>query len=313
MNQGNNPIKKGESKNLEIHDLSIAEKHGNLKHVASVITNNDNIVRDSLKYQGVRVITFANILKYERFPIVDIINHLMKIGQNAFGCPIEIEFAVNLNNDSKDEFCLLQIKPMVIGSKDKDLKIAYYKNSISSFCYSNQVLGNGEIDEIKSIMYIEPAYFKRDKTKEIAKEVNILNKKLGKNNPYLIVGPGRWGTADPWLGIPVNWDDITNAKVIIEVGIDELNPDPSFGSHFFQNITSLHIGYFTISKKYHKKNIDWGWLKSQKTIEKTKFIRVIKLRNPLYIKIDGIKGEGIILKKIIKENNIMNEEDSSGI
>ena len=127
------------------------------------------------------------------------------------------------------------------------------------------------------------------------------------------MGPGRWGTADPWLGIPVNWDSITNAKSIIEVGLDELNPDPSFGSHFFQNLTTLRIGYFTITKKFHKKYVDWGWLKTKKTFKKTKYIRVIKLEEPLYIKIDGIDGEGVILKKNTTEQSSMDEQDSSGI
>ena len=144
-------------------------------------------------------------------------------------------------------------------------------------------------------------------------QIEIFNRMLGKDNPYILIGPGRWGTADPWLGIPVNWDDITNAKVIIEVGLDELNPDPSFGSHFFQNLTSLRIGYFTISKKFHKKYIDWDWLKTLKTYKKTKYVNVVKLHNPLYIKLDGIEGEGVILKNNITNKNIMDEQDSSGI
>ena len=131
-------------------------------------------------------------------------------------------------------------------------------------------------------------------------------------NPYLLLGPGRWGTTDSWLGIPVNWEQITNAKVIIETGIDALNPDPSFGSHFFQNITSLRIGYFTIEKKLQKKNIDWDWITKQKIIEKSEYVKVIKLQNPITVKIDGINGEGIILKNDkIAEN--MNEIESSGI
>ena len=181
------------------------------------------------------------------------------------------------------------------------------------FSYSNQVLGNGEIDGIEYIMYVDPLKFQRDQTKKISQEINDLNKKLGIKKPYLLMGPGRWGTADPWLGIPVNWDSITNAKIIIEVGLDELNPEPSFGSHFFQNLTSLRIGYFTITKKMHKKYIDWDWLKTQKTYLKTNHIKVVKLNKPLYIKIDGIEGEGVILKDTINNKNIMNEQDSSGI
>ena len=312
MNNGENPIKYGELKNLKLYDLSIAEKDGNLKHLASVISSQDNIVRDSLKYSGARVITFANILKYDRFPLTEIINYLMKLGEKALGCPVEIEFAVNLENNSDDEFSLLQIKPMLIGKKGSNVSISKYKNDNLLFSYSSQVLGNGEIDGIKYIMYVDPLKFKREATQEISTEIKSLNKKLGVKKPYLLMGPGRWGTADPWLGIPINWDNITNAKVIIEVGLDELNPDPSFGSHFFQNLTSLRIGYFTISKKFHKKYIDWDWLKTLKTYKKTNYVKVVKLNNPLYIKLDGIKGEGVILKNNITKN-IMDEQDSSGI
>ena len=312
MNNGKNPIKYGELKNLKLYDLSIAERDGNLKHVASVISSQDNIVRDSLKYSGARVITFANILKYNRFPLTEIINFLMKLGEKALGCPVEIEFAVNLENNQNDEFSLLQIKPMLIGKKGTNVSISKYKNDNLLFSYSSQVLGNGEIDGIKYIMYVDPLKFKREATQEISTEIKSLNKKLGVKKPYLLMGPGRWGTADPWLGIPINWDNITNAKVIIEVGLDELNPDPSFGSHFFQNLTSLRIGYFTISKKFHKKYIDWDWLKTLKTYKQTNYVKVVKLNNPLYIKLDGIKGEGVILKNNITKN-IMDEQDSSGI
>ena len=313
MNKGENPLKDGESKNLKKFDLSFAENDNELQNVASVITS-DNIIRDSLKYKGVRVITFANIIKYNKFPLNNIIRDLMSLGEKALGCPVEIEFAVNINNKNENEFCLLQIKPMVIGSKNEQLNIEKNIKDNSYICYSNQVLGNGEIDYISKIIYIDPITFKREKTEEIAKEIEVYNNKLGKNNPYLLIGPGRWGTADPWLGIPVDWEQITNAKAIIEVGIDKLNPDPSFGSHFFQNIVNLRVGYFTINKKYHKKHIDWEWINSHKSLYKTKHIKVISINKPLYIRIDGINGKGIILKdryqgKVEK----MDEEESSGI
>ena len=192
----------------------------------------------------------------------------MSVGEKALGCPVELEFAVNINQDIPDEFCLLQIKPMVIGNKNENIDIKKFKKENKYLCYSEQVLGNGEVDYISHIMYINPDTFKRNKTKEIAEEIEFLNKKLGKKNPYLLIGPGRWGTADPWLGIPIQWDQITNAKSIIEIGIEELNPDPSFGSHFFQNIANLRIGYFTIRKKYHKKYIDWEWIKTYKNKSK---------------------------------------------
>ena len=313
MNKGKNPLKYGEAKNLKKYNLSIAEKDKELSNIASTITS-DNILRDSLKYSGTRVITFANIIKYNRFPLTNIVQDIMILGQKALGCPVELEFAINLNENKPDEFCLLQIKPMVIGTKTEELNIKNYKKKDISFCYSNQVMGNGEINSINHIVYIDPKKFKREKTKEIAKEIGIINDKLGNKNKYLLIGPGRWGTSDRWLGIPVNWEQINYAKAIIEIGIDELDSDPSFGSHFFQNITNLKIGYFTIRKKYSNKNIDWRWLNKNKSIFESNYVKVISLEKSLVVKIDGINGNGIILKS---EETVsiepMNEEDSTGI
>ena len=312
MNKGKNPLKYGEGKNLNKYDLSIAENDMELQHIASVITE-DNIIRDSLNYKGIRVITFSNIIKYNKFPLNNIIIDLMEIGEKALGCPVELEFAVNINKNKPDEFCLLQIKPMVIGNKDENLDIEKHKKENNYLCYSEQVLGNGEMDYISHILYVDPDKFKRDKTEAIAKEIELLNNKLGKKNPYLLLGPGRWGTADPWLGIPVQWDQITNVKSIIEIGVEELNPDPSFGSHFFQNIANLRIGYFTINKKYTNKYIDWKWIKSHKNKYSKKYVNVISLKQPLFIKIDGINGKGIILKHKGYEVEKMDEEESTGI
>ena len=312
MNKGKNPLKKGEAKNLKKFDISIAEQDGELKHIASVVTRDDTI-RDSLNYKGIRVLTFSNIIKYNIFPLNDIITDLMKACEKALGCPVEIEFAVNINNNNFDEFCLLQIKPMVIGNKNEKINIEKNKKENNYICYSNQVLGNGKTDNIYHIMYVNPDTFKRESTQDIAKEIELLNKKLGSKNPYLLIGPGRWGTADPWLGIPVEWDQISNVKSIVEIGIEELNPDPSFGSHFFQNIANLRIGYFTINKKYHKEYIDWNWIKSHRNKFSQKFVNVISLNKPLFIKIDGINSQGIILKNEEAIDIKMNEEESSGI
>ncbi len=312
MNKGQNPLKKGEAKNLKKFDISIAEQDGELQHIASVVTRDDT-VRDSLNYKGIRILTFSNIIKYNIFPLNDIITDLMKDGEKALGCPVEIEFAVNINKNNSDEFCLLQIKPMVIGNKDEKINIEKNKKENNYICYSNQVLGNGKTDNIYHIMYVNPDTFKRENTQDIAKEIESLNKKLGSKNPYLLIGPGRWGTADPWLGIPVEWNQISNVKSIVEIGIEELNPDPSFGSHFFQNIANLRIGYFTINKKYYKKYIDWDWIKSHDNMYSEKFVNVISLKKPLFIKIDGINSEGIILANEEYKDIEMNEEESSGI
>ena len=311
LNKNIDVIKKGESKNLHKYNLSLAESHGELKVSASVISNQDNIIRESLNYEGVRVLTFSSIIKYNSFPLNELLNTFIKEGENLIGCPFEIEFAVNINENKEDEFCLLQIKPMPISNFENNLK-AIDKNKSRIFCSSSQVLGNGTYSDIKNIMYINLDNFKNDRTQEIAKIIGEYNNILGSENPYLLIGPGRWGSSDPWLGIPVNWEQITNAKSIIEIGIDKLNPDPSFGSHFFQNLTSLMISYFTLGYREYKKNIDWNWLKKQNHIKKSKYVNIVSLNEPLIIQVDGTKGNGLIfMQKKISET--MNEDEASGI
>jgi len=314
LNNGENPLTGGELENLKSYLLNDAETDGVLKHLASVVCSNDNVIRDSLKYDGTRVLTFASILKYKRIPLAEIINRLLELGTTALGCPVEIEFAVNLYDDTdmQDEFCLLQIKPMVIGGmQSADLLTEESPEDI--LCKSDLVLGDGINQQIKHIIYVDPDAFDRGKTREIATEIELLNKKLGRDNPYMLIGPGRWGSSDPWLGIPVNWRQIANAKVIVEVGMDKLNPDPSFGSHFFQNVTSLQIGYFTISKRDHEKNVDWDWLANFTEKEQTTHLRLLELKYPLFVRIDGSKGKGLILKPTPPKQEQMDEELSSGI
>ena len=314
LNSGNNPMTQGESRNLNHYPLEIAEDDNALKHLTSVVCDNDNVIRDSLKYNGTRVLTFSSILKYKRFPLPEIINKLMELGNITLGCPVELEFAVNLhdNPDKKDEFCLLQIKPMVIGGM-QSVENLREESPNEILCKSDLVLGDGIINTISNIVYVDPEKFDRSKTREIAQEIALINEKLGKDNPYMLIGPGRWGTADPWLGVPVNWRQIANAKIIVEVGMDKLNPDPSFGSHFFQNVTSLQIGYFTISKRNHEKNVDWNWLAQETVNEETNHLRWIKLDHPLFVRIDGSNGEGIVLKPKIPKIEKMDEEQSTGI
>ena len=311
LNLNNYSLESGESSNLEKCNLEDAEKHGELKHIAGVITQEDNILRETLQYKGPRILTFSSIIKYNSFPLNEILNDFINNGENFIGCPFEIEFAVNINKNKKSEFCLLQVKPMAIDSIGENIEIDKINES-QVLCYSNQVLGDGISKNIKHIIYINPETFKRDSTKIIAQEIGKYNNILGIKNPYLLIGPGRWGTSDHWLGIPTNWEQISNAKSIIEIGIDELNPEPSFGSHFFQNLTSLRIGYFTITKKLYKKSINWKWIKKQKHIYKSNQVNVIELDDFLNIKIDGINGNGIILKPGKKDDK-MNEDESSGI
>jgi len=296
LNEGKNPMSKGEDYNLSLYNLDTAEKDEELKYLASILDANDNVLRDSLSSSGSRVVTFSGILKYNRFPLSDILKYFLEYGQESLGCPVEIEFAVNLHDDKKDEFSLLQIKPMTINSFNRSIIDNDVKNNLL-FCKSDIVLGEGLIDDISHIIYVDINKFDISQSNMIAYQIEELNKYLGSKKPYLLIGPGRWGSSDHWLGIPTVWEQINNAKIIIELGIDGLEPDPSFGSHFFQNLTSLHLGYFTFNKKQTNKDINWDILKKATTEKSTNYVKLLKVKKPLQCIIDGTSGKGIIFQK----------------
>ena len=293
LDEGANPMKDGEANNLSLYDLNKAEEDGELKHIASVLDGNDNVLRDSLQYSGPRVITFSGLLKHKRIQLHEILKFFLEYGEGALGCPIEIEFAVNLNDNGIDEFALLQIKPMTINFFNRSIiNKEFDKKNI--LCDSNLVLGEGIISNVEHIIYVDIDNFDTAKSKMIAYHIEEYNKKLGSDKPYLLIGPGRWGSSDPWLGIPVTWNQINHAKIIIELGIEGLEPDPSFGSHFFQNLTSLHLAYFTLNKKETKTKLNWTLLNGFKVQESTDYVKLIKLNQTLDCMIDGTSGKGII-------------------
>ena len=314
MNKGGDLLKNSQFENTSIFSLNKAETDGELFWSGSVVSTSDNKIRDSLKDEGTRVITFPSLLKWNTAPAMDLIIDLLKIGEEALGCPVEIEFAINLNKDAqkRHEFCLLQIKPMVVGGIDK---IEHNQNISKDelFCASSIALGNGVISDIKNIIFINPNEFDSSKTKYIAKEIEKINNIIPDDEKYLLIGPGRWGSSDPWLGIPVEWSQISKAKVIIEYGMHSFPVDPSFGSHFFQNVTSMRLGYFTIDHKNAEDFIDINWIKKQKPKKTSKYIDWFELENNLIVSIDGQSGHGKIMKpkKIQKEQ--MDEQETSGI
>ena len=313
--KGNNSSSlKNEDKNLSSFNLKIAEKDGSLKWSGSVVSNEDNIIRDTLSQNGTRVITFTPILKWSMFPLVDILNDLLEMGKDSLGCEVEIEFAVNIFEDQNKspEFSLLQIKPMVMGGS-RELINMDNETSKSILCNSKVTLGDGFIDSVQHIVFVDPKRFRSANTKAIAKEIHQFNNIMVNESPYILVGPGRWGSADPWLGIPVRWEQISGASAIIEIGIKDFPVDPSFGSHFFQNVTSMRLGYFTIDNNSKDESFDYNWLKKQKVVKNKKFTTCYKLERPLRIKIDGQTGNGIILKPKTIDIEPMNEQEASGI
>jgi hypothetical protein len=214
------------------------------------------------------------------------------------GTPVEIEFAVNMRrqSDGRREFGLLQMRPLVVHREPEELKIEVM-DPATLVCQSDQVLGNGLIEDIRDIVVVDYHKFDRAKSQDTAREVATFNAHLlAEGRPYLLIGPGRWGTLDPWLGIPVTWDQIAGARVIVEAGKKDMAVTPSQGSHFFQNITSFMIGYFTVNPQDGQGMLDWDWLMSLKPLETKEFTRLLRLEIPILVKINGHKNSGIILK-----------------
>ena len=305
----NSTRKKGND--LQNYSLQNAEDDSSLKWVGSVISKDDNTLRDTLSKPGTRIVSFSPILKWCVIPLTKILNRMLVLGKMALGCPVEIEFAVNLFKDKKPEFCILQIKPMVLTGL-KSIQSQEH-DTTNAFCKSHITLGDGRLDEIHDLILVRSNTFDIAKTRDIAKEIEKLNGKIKNGKNYVLCGPGRWGSADPWLGIPVKWQQISQAKVIIEVGEKDLPIDPSFGSHFFQNITSMRLGYFTVNHKSKEDMLDMKWLKGQKIIQELKFTQWIQTDAPLSVVINGQSGEGHILKPLPEIPVVMDEEETTGI
>ena len=283
---------------LKQYRLDIAEKDETLKYVGATYSADNDSITDGLSRTGMRVVTFGNILKRKTFPLPEILDLLLDMGTWGMGTPVEIEFAMNIS-DSKgkpNEFGLLQMRPLVIHREPDELNIEDFKLD-HLICQSDLVLGNGILQDIHDIVLVDYKHFERSRSADVAKEVSQFNSKLvSEKKPYLLIGVGRWGTLDPWLGIPVNWEQISGAKAIIETSMKDLSVQPSQGSHFFQNLTSFMIGYFTVNSFQHKGYIDWEWLLSIEPLETKEFTRLLHFNKPITVKMNGHKNKGVILK-----------------
>ena len=283
---------------VKSYKLEEAEKDGTLSSVGSTYSAENDSVYDGISRNGFRVVTFAPILKHKIFPLPEIIDLLLDLGSWGMGTPVEIEFAVNLDVQevNRKEFAMLQMRPMVLSREIEELMIGDVKES-DMICQSSQVLGNGAINGIYDIIVVDINKFDRGKSKDVAMEVSKLNSKLlAERKPYLLFGVGRWGSLDPWLGIPVTWDQISGASVIVEAGFKDFAVTPSQGSHFFQNLTSFRVGYFTINSIDQIGFIDWDWLNNQKPEEELVYTKHLKFDKPISVKINGHESRGVILK-----------------
>jgi CheY-like chemotaxis protein len=278
--------------------LSDAEEDGTLHHVASTYSPENDAIYDGTSRTGLRVVSFAPILRNRIFPLPPILELLMDMGGWGMGAPVEMEFAVTLSvpPGQPREFAMLQLRPLGLSKETDPLEIEDVAQD-RLICRSNQVLGHGISADIRDIVVVDADRFNRAKSHEAAHEVMQFNEKLlARQHPYLLIGVGRWGSLDPWLGIPVRWDQISGAKVIIEAGFKDMEVDPSQGSHFFHNITSFRISYFTVNSTTQNGFVDWEWLRTRPAEEEKSFVRHIRLAKPVVAKVDGHQNKGIILK-----------------
>ncbi|MDR1340646.1 MAG: phosphoenolpyruvate synthase [Prevotellaceae bacterium] len=273
-----------------------AEGDGSLRLLASTFDYNDRMLRDGIFEGGRKVITFSNILKHDAFPLAPILQKLLKIGQNDMGYPVEIEFAVNLEEKGMNTFNLLQIRPIVENKEVMHEDISSVDKS-GALIFSNHALGNGIVDNVYDIVYVKPENFDASKNRDMAVEIEKINAQMSASGlNYILIGPGRWGSSDPWLGIPVKWTHISAARLIIEAGLANYRIDPSQGTHFFHNLTSFRVGYFTVNAYNNDGYCDMDYLSTFPAIYESRHIRHVRLPSPAVIKIDGKLGIGIVLK-----------------
>lgn len=287
------------------YDLSAAEQDQTLNAVGSTYSAENESVYDGISRQGRRVVTFSPILKHKAFPLAEIMDLILEMGTWGMGTAVEVEFAVTLKvppGQPKD-FGVLQIRPLVLSRELEELKIGKFERS-DVICESEQVLGNGGFSDIHDLVVVDINKFERGRSREVALEVAQLNAKLiGEKRPYVLIGVGRWGSLDHWLGIPVSWDQISGANTIVESGFKDFSVTPSQGSHFFQNITSFRIGYFTVNETTSNGYIDWDWILQQPTVQELTFARHIRFKEPILVRINGHENKGVILKPGVATNH----------
>jgi hypothetical protein len=279
-------------------DVAVADADGDLGPVASTYSPENDAVHDGLSRSGVRLVTFAPILKHELFPLAEVLNRLLELGAWGLGGPVEIEFAVNLSVPAgvPREFGFLQLRPLALSRETEELELGAVDPG-RLLCRSDRVLGNGRIEGVRDLVVVDRSRFERARSHATAQEVALLNAELmAEGTPYLLVGVGRWGSSDPWLGIPVAWEQIAGARVVVEAGFGDFRVTPSQGTHFFQNLTSFNVGYFTVNPDADEGYLDWAWLEAQPAVSESGAVRHLRLDRPLVVLMNGKTNQGQILK-----------------
>ena len=287
-----------DSFNLLRLNLKDADADGSLKFIVSTYDPYDQVIRDGYYPGGRKILSFVNVLQHEVFPLADTLDQILHVGQDEMGRPIEIEFAVNIDpqNPGFATFYLLQVRPIVDNKEvmEEDLTLVEQEDTVLT---STSVLGHGIVTDVQDIIYVKTGAFCSSNNQSIAYDIEKMNRQFtGEEKNYVLVGPGRWGSSDSWLGIPVKWPHISNARVIVECGLENYRVDPSQGTHFFQNLTSFGVGYFTINPFKGDGWFDEGYLNSLPAVEETEYLRHVRFDKPVVIKMDGKKSLGVVLK-----------------
>jgi CheY-like chemotaxis protein len=289
-------VAEGENASLRKYRIKEAEEDGTLEHCASTYSmENDDLV-PGIQGNGPKVINFANILKYDYIPLAETLQVLLKLFKEALGSPVEIEYAIDMEGDSNGlpSFYLLQIKPLIRVEQQVDVDLgAIDQNGV--FLYAEKGMGNGRIDTIKDVVYVDPDQFDRTKTRQMAKEISKINHYFERENKeYILIGPGRWGSQYPFTGIPVLWANISKARIIVEMGLPNFPLDASLGSHFFHNVTSMNVGYFSVPHNASNVRLNIDTLKNQRVVDGTEFIRHVEFVKPLTVLMNGKERRALI-------------------
>jgi len=296
MEKACQPLNTNDGANLWYREVIEAEKELPVQLLASTYVPEEHRIRDTIHIPGQRVLTFARILKYREFPLADILKDMLALGARGMGCPVEMEFSVNLTEDGgkRPQFAFLQLRPMTARAELEQVTISDQEME-DSFCYSVHALGNAKNREMADIVFVKPEAFDPAKTVLMVKEIARINASLVKENrKFLLIGPGRWGTADRWLGIPVAWADISGVGAMVETRSERLRAEPSQGSHFFHNITTLGIHYITVFESDGSR-LDWDWLAVLPRISDGNFVAHVRLDRPVTLKVDGRTSKCVIV------------------
>jgi hypothetical protein len=291
-------------------ELSDAEDELPVRLLSSTYIAEEHRIRDTIHIPGQRVLTFAHVLKYRELPLAKILVDLLQLGEKGMGCPVEMEFSINLGESSQQpsQFAFLQLRPMTARDEMQQVYISNQEVE-NAFCFSRKALGNAVKSDMVDILFVKPETFEAAKTVAIARQLAQLNAALVRESrKYLLIGPGRWGSADRWLGIPVAWADISGVGAMVETQSDKMVAEPSQGSHFFHNITTLGINYITVAAADGGR-LDWDWLSSQPRLNDTAYVAHVRLDTPLMLKVDGRQSMCVIAVQDNPNSGVRSNED----